>query len=352
MYRKIEISGFRGADKISLDKLGQINVLVGKNNAGKSSCLEAISLLASGSSGFMNAFGENSLKQALGRRVRGSFGLQYLRHVDAAETRIIGHRMDGSGSDNLVMGESPYSVEPAVEADIIGRLHSKMCAALSNGETVIDQAFFYFYGENTALGALYVTRNGLSGIVELDQQRDAAAGLRSLFVDLGELGDGLHDRLADSGKLRDVIKKLHKAFPSITDIRQIRNMLHVCKGDAAIPFYLTGDGFQASLMIMAVTVMLERGVLILEEPENDMHPGLVSRVVHDLLSACQNNNLQIFISSHSDELVRKTLEMQEDANVSVHHVGLVDGEQFAESFNLSEAKERRLDLQLDLRGLW
>lgn len=278
-------------------------MLVGKNNAGKSSCLEAISLLASGSSGFMNAFGENSIKQALGRRVRGNFGLQYLRHVDAVETRITGYRTDGSGADNLVMGESPYSVEPAVEADITGRLHSKMRAAMGNGETVINQAFFYFYGENTALGALYVTKSGLGGIVELDQPRDAAAGLRSLFVDLGDLG-GLHDRLADSGKLRDVIAKLHKVFPGITDVRQIRDMLHVCKGDAAIPFYLTGDGFQASLMIMAVTAMLERGVLILEEPENCMRPGLVSRVVRNLLSACQNNDLQIFISSHSDELVQ------------------------------------------------
>ena len=119
MYRKVEISGFRGADKITLDKLGQINILVGKNNVGKSSCLEAISLLSSGSSGFRNAFDENSLERVLSRRVRHNSELKYLRRIGAVETRIVGHRTDGSGAENLVMDKSPH--------DIVNFLVSVLC---------------------------------------------------------------------------------------------------------------------------------------------------------------------------------------------------------------------------------
>ena len=103
--------------------------------------------------------------------------------------------------------------------------------------------------------------------------------------------------------------------------------------------------------ITAVTNVLERGILVLEEPENSMHPGLIFKMMDELLSACKGGEVQIFLSSHSDELVKSALEMQADASVSVHHVGRFDDEAFVDSFDLIEAKEHRLDLQLDLRGL-
>lgn len=372
MYSKVEISGFRGADKIVLDKLGQINILVGKNNVGKSSCLEAVALLSSGSSGFRNAFNENSLKQVLGRRARDSSELKYLRHAAAVETWITGYRADGSGADNLVVDRSPHDIKPRAGADpagqlqseradppdaencvdpgLIGRLQSSMRSELKNDETVLDQMFFYFHGRTRALGVLYATENGPSGLAEPDQESEPA-GSKSLFVNMRDLRDGLHDRLAYSQKLYDTIEKLHEVHTGITDIRQIGNALHVCRGDAAIPLHLTGDGFQASLVITAVTGMFERGVLVLEEPENSMHPGLVFNMMDELLSACKGGGVQIFISSHSDELVSSALEMQAGASVSVHHIGRFDNGAFVESFDLAEAKERRLDLQLDLRGL-
>lgn len=167
MYSKVEIHGFRGADNVTLDKLGQINILVGKNNAGKSSCLEVISLLASGSAGFQNAFGENSLKQVLGRRVRGSVGLEYLQHVGAAETRIVGYRTDGSGADSMIMSESPYGTKPSIDAKLIGDLHSKMKMALKHDETVTGQTFFYFYGKNRTLGCSMRPRTGWTDLPKL-----------------------------------------------------------------------------------------------------------------------------------------------------------------------------------------
>lgn len=137
----------------------------------------------------------------------------------------------------------------------------------------------------------------------------------------------------------------------MTDIRQIGKTLYVLNGDAPVPLHLAGDGFQASLVITAATHALERGVLVLEEPENSMHPGLVFKMVEELLSACKNDGMQIFISSHSDELIKSALEMQADTSVSVHHMIKLDDETFVRSFQLDDAKERRLALDIDLRGL-
>ena len=42
MIKKLEIEKFRGFEKFKVDDIGQINLLVGTNNCGKTSILEAI----------------------------------------------------------------------------------------------------------------------------------------------------------------------------------------------------------------------------------------------------------------------------------------------------------------------
>ena len=88
MYKKIRVSGFRGADDIVLDRLGRLNILVGRNNTGKSSCLEAVSLMSSGRDLFKNAFGESTLERILGRRVGTDEGWKHLIH-DCGERAVV-----------------------------------------------------------------------------------------------------------------------------------------------------------------------------------------------------------------------------------------------------------------------
>src|SRR5436305_6361861 len=42
----LEVQGFRGFQNLRIEKLGRVNLIVGKNNIGKSSLLEAIQLYA------------------------------------------------------------------------------------------------------------------------------------------------------------------------------------------------------------------------------------------------------------------------------------------------------------------
>lgn len=46
MFQSLEIQNFRGFGKLALGDLGRVNLIVGKNNTGKTSLLEAITLLA------------------------------------------------------------------------------------------------------------------------------------------------------------------------------------------------------------------------------------------------------------------------------------------------------------------
>ena len=352
VYKKIEISGFRGINKIALDKLGQINILTGKNNAGKSSCLEAISLLSSGSRVFQNAFGENSLEQILRKRIGGGEGWNYLTHVDSVEARIVGHGENESATDMLAIGESPYDLNPPPEAELIERLQSRVHRTLDSDETVDNQMFFYFRGKNRVLGTLYMTRGGLRSAAQPHRELSGAVAERQfMLTDSACTADDLYDRLAESRKLHDVIEKVRKKLPEITDIRQVRNVLYVYQDGRPVPFHLTGDGFQTALKITMMVNMPGRGIMVLEEPENRMHPGLVFHMIDEMLSACKDGEIQFFISSHSDELIKCALDMQTDADISVHNLYRLDDEVCTESFDRQQAKEHRLELKFDLRGL-
>lgn len=46
MFQSLDIQNFRGFSKLALGDLGRVNLIVGKNNTGKTSLLEAITLLA------------------------------------------------------------------------------------------------------------------------------------------------------------------------------------------------------------------------------------------------------------------------------------------------------------------
>ncbi|MGP0068964.1 MAG: AAA family ATPase [Isosphaeraceae bacterium] len=48
MISYLELQNYRGFDQYKLSGLARINLLVGKNNSGKTSILEAVQLLASG----------------------------------------------------------------------------------------------------------------------------------------------------------------------------------------------------------------------------------------------------------------------------------------------------------------
>jgi AAA15 family ATPase/GTPase len=48
MIRSVKIRGYRAFKEFEMDRLGRVNLLVGKNNAGKSSILEALDILSTG----------------------------------------------------------------------------------------------------------------------------------------------------------------------------------------------------------------------------------------------------------------------------------------------------------------
>jgi hypothetical protein len=83
MIRSLHIDGYRCFDRFEMSDLGRVNLLVGKNNSGKTSVLEAIYLLSSGGHPaalwqLMSRRGESVQDAQAGRRAEAEFEICHL----------------------------------------------------------------------------------------------------------------------------------------------------------------------------------------------------------------------------------------------------------------------------------
>ncbi len=72
MFTKIGMRCFRGIEELEIDGLQPINLIVGRNNAGKSTVLEAVDLLGGGTNP-TNPIMATTLGQLRGQRLGASF---------------------------------------------------------------------------------------------------------------------------------------------------------------------------------------------------------------------------------------------------------------------------------------
>ena len=352
MYKEIRISGFRGADDVTLDRLGRLNILVGRNNTGKSSCLEAISLMSSGQHLFRNAFGESTLEQNLGQRVETDEGWKHIIH-DGKGRAVVKGVQDSGPLETLEIAGSPYDMEKVPETELAGELRSRIHSKVSDLKENIQQSFyFYFHSDARVLGGLYAA--GKNVLAETAPPGFGATTGPNLFIKSPDLvPKKIYDRTVRSGKIHDVISRLNESTPDVDDIRQIDGEMYVfLKGTSKRPISLMGDGFRAAVLLSMSSHLLQKGTMIIEEPENRTHPALKFHIVDELLKSCRDYNNQIFISTHSDELVEYALESApSNEYVSVFQMNKFYGKTCMESFDRDEARKHRIDFGLDMRGM-
>lgn len=354
MYKEVRISRFRGADDVVLDKLGRLNILVGRNNTGKSSCLEAISLMSSGQHLFMNAFGESALEQILERRVETDEDWGHLVR-DGEKNAAVEGVLDSGAVETLEIAELPREMENGPAAEQTAELESRIRDKLSKlHENMQHGMYFYSRGGARVLGELYATDE----IVRSETVPAARPGSRAtvgpnLFIERPDLvPEELYEKVVRSGKIHDVISRLKTKVPDIADIRQIGGEIYIFfENMDKRPLSLMGDGFRATVLLSMSSHLLEGGTMAIEEPENHTHPALLYHIVAELLIGCRDYGNQVFLTTHSDELVEYALEVAPPEYVSVFQLIRSNGRTHVESFDTDEAREHRIKLGLDMRGM-
>lgn len=348
---RVTIRNLRGIREGSVEGLSPLSVLVGPNNAGKSTVLEAL-LVAH------NGFDAQAVWKTLLRR--GGPVHHAAQHVlhGAAREAVVGVEGVASRASTVVL-----SMPEAPDAERVREARSEGLTA-SLWPLRVETRAARDGAISLAASLTFVDASGRFAKNSVLQQGEAppAGGLAS-FVDVdavrapGALEDA-YSRLESRRRVARVVRSLQRAMPTLSDLRILKVesdfVLHAIHGDAPpVPAYLAGDGFKRFLEVAsAVYAAVDGGVVLLEEPESFQHPrylGELATVLRDAASL----GAQVVLSTHSLELIDLLLLGPEDGPAAllptVHRLRLTYGVLRAVPVPGERARYAREALAEDLR---
>ncbi len=128
----------------------------------------------------------------------------------------------------------------------------------------------------------------------------------------------------------------------------------------AIPYDFMGDGFKSIVgFFWHLSSKNIRGkVVLIEEPENRMHPAYIQQLIQFIIKFSKEKNVQFFITTHSidiiDLLFEENLSMEEkkylEKELLILRMEKTKNYITSEAFDYGTAKSKKENLLIDLRG--
>jgi hypothetical protein len=315
----LKIGAFRGLRDLDLEGLGRVNLLVGPNNSGKTSILEAVSIFCrpldlrtwldttwrrearlNPEDPFFLAteWVFPHLRRPSFRVLKGDvaiFGsgrcvVRSVRATYQAKTRV-GARTSSEQTD------SPYAQAGArIEVD-----------ASAEGDSELQTKVFELWeGEPVALSGFQrwvtlpvVTVTPVSHRMEAPQMAQWSAAARQ----------GLTDGILNM--LRSLDPEIHDA--EILTRNGNRPAIYVEYGSSGmIPLSSLGDGLRRAFSIAPIMSSVKGGILLIDEIESSLHVSALGTLFSWLVRACEEYDVQLFATTHSLEAIDAMIHAEKE----------------------------------------
>jgi energy-coupling factor transporter ATP-binding protein EcfA2 len=320
MLGTLQLEKFRGFETYALTDLTRVNLLVGKNNCGKTSILEAIHFLVSGGDPFVltgtaNRRGEVSDAGATARGWRPDVSHFFFGHRLEPGTRF---RLSGDDYE-------PVSVEVHVAEDDYGAqyvdddserafplvLHLERNAQRSvlplreNG-SLIESRIRFRSPRRTLAGPLPRRPEDLTPPFEfvtpdsLDPDRMRAIWDRVLTEDReSEVIDAMKLLDSDLKSIRFLTSDASRARSDRAGV-----LLGFKGGGPRVPLGSYGDGMRRLLALALAFVQTAGGVLLVDEIDTGLHWTVMEDMWRLVVDTARKSSVQVFATTHSYDCIR------------------------------------------------
>lgn len=299
IYTNIQIHNFRGIRTCSLNELGQVNLFFGKNNCGKSSLLEALLLLSEPYNPTLPVVLNNS---------------RNLYSVSEDDLKTDFYMADPENKINIKSeGEQKRDV-------IISMMESKRREVHvnelnhENSDNLgreYGYRFDFTFGEDkrSYSSELTVNEDDQNLVNAVSTYKD---GLHAGYIPSSYLKSGAVEKLSEiikSKQENNIVNALRIVEPKINDIQLVGDKIMVDVGmPTRLPINVLGDGVRKILYIILSIYTLRNGVLMIDEIDNGLHYSVMIKLWNVILKTCKETNTQLFISTHSSDIVKALVE--------------------------------------------
>lgn len=267
--RSAEIQNFKSIAASGAVELGRVTVLIGANNSGKSSFVQALYSFQIGSLQLADCVRAGSPGFSVVLEVGDAFDNPWQAEVNAGNARI--ELSFGGGRQDVVIDGSHHTVQIAQQ-----------------------EPYAYFYPQLAKRKVASYNRD-----VNANYARTILPSWHNLVSRLQRLSN---PDFPGSQEYRSACKAILgfvvTVFPSDTGQQAGR---YIDK-DTAIPLEHMGEGVSAVAGLLVDLASAEGRVFLIEEPENDLHPTALKQLLSLLLKAAEQN--QIIVTTHSNIVLR------------------------------------------------
>jgi hypothetical protein len=373
---------FRGIRDVTLEGLGQINLLVGNNHSGKTSVLEAFSLYSS------------PLNERRWRQIANSREVSTDAPSSVATLRLVDRLLWLFFQQESATNISP-EVPPALLLAAPGFLPLKEMSAYYRKYQAIGQARYTVPGRgvdvqvehmqievSVTLGplttpdqpALFDRNEHQKKLLDFSENSHLSLDAHGHFIATQLLSpfshrlSGLQPHLWSrvvTAELKDSTLELLRSYdPKIQDIdlvllqnvdalrsgerrnRVVLSVKHQQLGRA--PLSTFGDGLRRIFTLAAAIPQCRDGLLLIDELETSIHTQALRSTFAWLVNACRENNVQLFATTHSLETIDAVIDACKDDAIDLVVYRLEQGETHTKATRFDKRLVTRLREELSL----
>ncbi|AKE65096.1 hypothetical protein MYAER_2756 [Microcystis aeruginosa NIES-2549] len=382
MLESLKIEGFRGFQNFEMANLGRINLLVGKNNSGKTSILEAIQFL----------YAQNNIDIFLETiSYRGEFA--WLENKLAGRTKVFeichlfpGHEIIPSKEIIIIGSRESHQESVTISVKSIPiqlSLFSDKNDDLNNDNIFDDEEWNKLLLsirwsqsqkpielELLANGTLARDSRRMASLSRISHKIGIDNKIELRFLTPFSLTSSDMAALFDNivlSPLEDlIIESLKIIEPKIERIASIGSgkystannlgvrggfLIKIKNHDQPIPIGSLGDGFWRMLGLVLAMVNLENGILLVDEIDSGLHFTVMTDMWKVVWETAKKLNIQVFATTHSRDCWQSLAELITEEKITDNEITIqrIDRDkEKAVSFNARQiylASERDIEVR-------
>jgi AAA15 family ATPase/GTPase len=326
MLKSLTIKNFRCFEEFELKQLGRVNLLVGKNNSGKTSVLEAIHILDSVSPiPFWQAIERRGEYSGNNREIdiyaisHFCFGYKFLPEKRIS---IVGDRSDGYDSFKFFIAQELTNGKYSNTETTIGLLRDSTLESLINR---VGLEWTHFRKTET----VYSMPLNLSLELSSFEISNKAINNRNMFVSLSSFHVAQTIELFNQVVLTPCEEILYEALrfiePKIARIatttiqgsgRENHGGFVVSIDGKRVPIGSMGDGIWRMLEITLAMVNIPGGTLLIDEIDTGLHFSVMIDLWKLICKTAEKLDIQVFATTHNSDCWKSLAEVANSDDIT------------------------------------
>lgn len=361
MFQTIDIKAYRGLKNITLQNLSRVNILVGENNTGKTSILEAIQILRD------PEVVDNVLSIAKKRQPRNII-VQSANLIPFDEF-LYSFPVQGEQKD-IVIYATDYGLKKwhielcgTIKKEIFDkedlseseqRRYDLYCG--EDGEISVISGNFLYISENLTSENSYSFREtqlrpDVSMKETLDIKKENMSRVSIVYISPMDvytnrvLNANFYKgmRVSEKETLIQLLRLFDERIIGI-EIGMLNakpTILIELENIGLMPVSLFGDGLKKILTLASAIVKTKHGIILIDEFETGIHQRALVQVDDWIASAAEERDIQIFLTTHSSEAVNALVQAQkkQQIDMSAYRLEHYMGDTFVKQFRSDELLE-------------